>query len=146
MLIDDGVLRREIRIAARPETVFGFFVEPEKMVRWKGLRATMDPRPGGVYRVHISKRDIAAGEYVEVQPYRRVVFTWGWEGGPMPPGASTVEVTLVPNGEGTLLRLEQPSLPDPEQYQRQGAGWDHYLPRLAAAGAGQDPGPDPWAG
>jgi uncharacterized protein YndB with AHSA1/START domain len=76
------------------------------MVRWKGLRATMDPRPGGVYRVHISERDVAAGEYVVVQPFERVIFTWGWEGGPLPPGTSTVEVTLAPDGDGTLLRLE----------------------------------------
>ena len=28
------VVEREVRIAARPETVFEFFTDPEKMVLW----------------------------------------------------------------------------------------------------------------
>jgi uncharacterized protein YndB with AHSA1/START domain len=35
----------EVRIQARPETVFEFFVDPEKMRRWKGTEAELDPRP-----------------------------------------------------------------------------------------------------
>ncbi|HKV44787.1 MAG TPA: SRPBCC domain-containing protein, partial [bacterium] len=101
------VIRRVIRIAARPEIVFAFFTDPEKMVRWKGRRAVLDPRVGGIYRVDINGRDIAMGEFVEIVPYRRVVFTWGWEGGgpAVPPGSSTVEITLAPDGDGTILTL-----------------------------------------
>ena len=43
-------IEREIRIDADPATVFDFFTNPEMMVRWKGRAATLDPRPGGVYR------------------------------------------------------------------------------------------------
>jgi uncharacterized protein YndB with AHSA1/START domain len=75
-----AVVEREIRIAARPETVFDFFVDPEKMVRWKGRRAELDPRPGGVYRVDINDQAIARGEYVEIDAPNRVVFTWGGKG------------------------------------------------------------------
>ena len=39
----------EVRIQARPETVFEFFVDPEKMRRWKGTEAELDPRPGGTW-------------------------------------------------------------------------------------------------
>ena len=69
------VVEREVRIAARPETIFPFFTDPAKMVRWKGVHATLDPRPGGIYRVDVTGRDVARGEYVEVVPYTRVVFT-----------------------------------------------------------------------
>ncbi len=84
------------------------------------------------------------GEYVALEPPDRVVFTWGWEaeGHPLPPGASTVEVTLAAEGEGTRLRLVHSSLPE----ETQGAhdeGWALYLPRLAIAAAGGDPGADP---
>ena len=41
----------EVRIQTRPDTVFEFFVDPEKMRRWKGTEAELDPRPGGTYRV-----------------------------------------------------------------------------------------------
>src|SRR5947207_2616651 len=101
-----GVIEREVRIAAPPETVFEFFVDPEKYVRWKGRMAWLDPRPGGEYRVAINDQAVAKGAFVEIDPPRRVVFTWGWEGtDAVPPGSSTVEVTLEPDGEGTILRL-----------------------------------------
>ncbi len=139
-------IQREVRIAARPETVFAFLVDPTKMVLWKGQRATLDPRPGGIYRVEISDRHIARGEYVQIVPNRRVVMTWGWEGegNPVPPGSSTVEITLVPDGDGTILRLVHRDLPT-ESRDSHAHGWEHYLDRLAAAAAGRDPGPDPFA-
>jgi uncharacterized protein YndB with AHSA1/START domain len=138
-------VEREVRVEAPPEVVFKFFVDPEHMIRWKGVEATLDPRPGGVYRVNVTGRDVARGEYVEVLPNERVVFTWGWEGegNAVPPGASTVEVTLVPDGGATIVRLRHFGLPggvdDPH-----GTGWEHYLARLAVAGAGGDAGPDSW--
>src|SRR2546425_10499372 len=110
--VDANVIVHEIRIAARPETVFAFFTDPARMVRWKGRQATLDPRPGGVYRVEISGENIARGEFVEVVPYSRIVFTWGWEGGtPLPPGSSTVEVTFIPDGDDTIVRLTHKDLP-----------------------------------
>jgi uncharacterized protein YndB with AHSA1/START domain len=64
----------EVRIQARPETVFG--------------------------------------EFVEIDPPRRLVFTWGWEGDEeVPPGSSTVEVTLTPDGDATVLHLVHGDLP-----------------------------------
>lgn len=146
-LIDADVLEREIHIAARPEAVFAYFIDPVKMIRWKGLRATLDPRPGGTYRVEIDGRDVASGQYLEVVPFSRIVFTWGWEGenSPLPPGASTVEVTFTPDGNGTLLRLRHHGLPNDAMHQRHAQGWDHYLPRLHTVAQGGDPGPDPMA-
>lgn len=146
-MVDDdaGAVEREVHIDASPETVFGYFTEPELMVRWKGIVADLDPRPGGVYRVDINGRDVARGEYVEVVPYERVVFTWGWEGDghPVPPGSTTVEVTLVPDGAGTIVRLRHHGL-DGDFAARHDEGWQHYLARLEVAGMGSDPGPDSW--
>jgi uncharacterized protein YndB with AHSA1/START domain len=76
---DSEVLERVVRIAASPATIFPFFTDPEKMVRWKGITAELDSRPGGIYRVNVTGRDIARGKYVEVVPNERIVFTWGWE-------------------------------------------------------------------
>jgi uncharacterized protein YndB with AHSA1/START domain len=142
---DDNAVVREVRIEARPETVFAFFTDPAKMVRWKGSLAELDPRPGGMFRVDLHG-NVARGEFVSIEPPTRVVFTWGWEGegNPIPPGASTVEVTLTPDGDGTVLRLVHRNLP----VEAQGAhadGWDHFLPRLVEAAAGRDPGRDPWS-
>ena len=137
-------VEREIRIVARPETVFAFFTDPAKMIQWKGTHATLDPRPGGIYRVSINERNIARGEYLEVVPFSRVVFTWGWEGEgqPLPPGSTTVEITLTADGEGTIVRLRHLGLPA-EHREIHAEGWGHFLPRLMAAAEGRDPGPDP---
>lgn len=141
----NDTLEREIRIAARPETVFAFFTDPVKLIRWKGMRATLDPQPGGLFRVDINGRDVAHGKYLEITPPRRIVFTWGWEGenSPLPPSASTVEISLVPDGSVTIVRLRHSGLPTAPLYQLHAQGWDHYLPRLALAAEGHDPGPDP---
>ena len=61
----------------------------------------------------------------------------------MSPGSSTVEIDLVPDGGGTLVRLVHRDLP-PEAQELHDEGWQHYLGRLAAAAVGDDPGPDPW--
>jgi uncharacterized protein YndB with AHSA1/START domain len=140
------MVEREVRIAASPETVFGFFCDPELKLRWMGVQAELDPVPGGIYRVRINSRDVARGEYVEVVPHERIVFTWGWEdeGNAVPPGASTVEVTLVPDGEGTLLRFVHRDLPA-QSIPPHDHGWEHYLERLSVAASGGDPGPDEFA-
>ena len=138
------VVQREIRIDAAPSAVFEFLTDPAKMVRWMGTEAVLDPRPGGDYGVNINRHERVKGEVIELVRDRRLVFTWGWESGVLPvaPGQSTVEISLEPDGEGTLLRLTHRDLPrDMHAFHR--LGWDYSLPRLAAVAAGRDPGPDP---
>jgi uncharacterized protein YndB with AHSA1/START domain len=140
---------REIAIAASPETVWQFLVDPDKATRWMGQVAELDPRPGGLYRVAVVPGHTARGEFVELDPPHRLVQTWGWEPGedgpnPVPPGSSTIEIDLVPEGEGTLLRFTHRDLPDAAATESHAHGWDHYLGRLAIAAPGDDPGPDPW--
>ncbi len=140
---------RELAIAARPETVWEFLVDPEKATRWMGVEATFVAEPGGVYQVTVLSGNVARGEFVELDPPRRLVFTWGWEPGEgtpssVPVGSSTIEIELEPEGDGTRLRFVHAGLPDAEAAAKHAHGWDHYLGRLAVAAAGNDPGRDPW--
>ena len=139
-------VEREVRIDAPPDVIFKFFVDPEHMVRWKGVEAMLDPRPGGLYRVNVTGTQVARGEYLEVSPNERVVFTWGWEGpeSAVPPGTSTVEITLRPEGSKTVVRLEHRDFASKEIATGHIEGWDHFLDRLAIAASGGDPGVDPW--
>lgn len=143
---ESDAVEREVRIDASPEDIFPFFIDAAKMVRWQGRSVSLDPRSGGVYRVDVNGTNIARGEYVEVTPNSRVVFSWGWEGedSAVPPGSSRVEITLTPDGDGTIVRLRHTGLPE-DQRDAHLEGWTHYIDRLAVAGAGGDPGPDPWA-
>jgi uncharacterized protein YndB with AHSA1/START domain len=137
---------RELQIDAAPETVYEFLVDPDRMIQWMGSKAELEPRPGGIFRVDLNGRNVGRGEYVELDPPSRVVFTFGWEGGTsvVEPGASTVEVSFDADGDGTLLRFTHRELPE-ESRGSHGHGWDHYLERLEVAGAGGDPGEDPWS-
>jgi len=137
----------EVRIAASPETVFDFFVDPDKMIQWMGRSAELDPRPGGGFRLDINDDAVAGGEYVELDRPGRILFTWGWEGedAVTPVGSSTVEVLLEADGDGTRVRLIHSDLPSVESAEKHGHGWRHYLDRLAAAATGEDPGPDEFA-
>jgi uncharacterized protein YndB with AHSA1/START domain len=46
---ETSLVKREVRVDASPQTVFPFFTDPEKIVRWIGVGATLDPQPGGVF-------------------------------------------------------------------------------------------------
>jgi uncharacterized protein YndB with AHSA1/START domain len=136
----------ERRIAASPATVFSFFADVDRWLRWQGVEADIEPRPGGVFRMNVRGDGFASGTFVYVVPARRLVFTWGWEDESLgvPPGSSVVEIELEPDGDGTLLRLTHSDLPagavDVHRH-----GWDHYSGRLVVAAEGGDPGPDPAA-
>ena len=136
----------ERRIAARPEIIFPYLIDPEKMTQWHAVTAELDPRPGGLFRVNITGVSVARGTFVEVSPNQRVVFTWGWENPDMGPGPgeSTVEITLTTDGDATIVRIHHYGL-SAEQGTGHEAGWEHYADRLAVVAAGGDPGPDPWA-
>ena len=138
-----GELVREIMIDATPETIWPFLTDPDRHVEWDGTEAELDPRPGGIYRVLVAGQFQAAGEFVEVEPMKKVVFTFGWEqeGNPIRPGSTTVEISLQPEGDKTRLRLVHRGLPDDAVENHEG-GWTHYLQRLAVRAGGGDPGPD----
>jgi uncharacterized protein YndB with AHSA1/START domain len=136
-----------VRIAASPETIFDFFTDPDKMVQWMGRSAELDARPGGSFRCDINGRSVASGEYLEIEPPHRVVFSWGWVGeeATVAPGGSRVEIRLTGDGEETDVLLIHSELPSEESAGRHRHGWTHYTERLAIAAAGGDAGPDPWA-
>lgn len=137
-------LEREVRINAKPETVWAFLTEPGKMTRWMGVEAAAEAKPGGIYRVNITGKAIAAGNFMQAVPCKLLVHTWGWEGEEaLPPGKSSVKITLQEKGAGTQLRVVHSGLPS-DQVAGHGEGWDHYLERLSIVAAGGDPGPDSW--
>jgi uncharacterized protein YndB with AHSA1/START domain len=120
--------RDSVFIAAKPERVFEYFTRPEAVVTWMGGRAELDPRPGGEFRLYISGVPVV-GRYVEVDPPRRVVITWGRGGSAaFPPGASTLEVTIGAQADGSLVQIVHRGLPEKEAA-KHAVGWAHYLAR-----------------
>lgn len=141
------------RVIGTPEEVFPYFTVAEKYLMWKGLEAELDARPGGIYRVHMGRGASVEGKYLVVDLPRRVVFSWGWsraEGLPagmaeVPPGSTTVEIDLIPDGDGTIIRLRHSDLPGDEAEVFHQWGWATFLERLEKVCVGGDPGPHPEA-
>lgn len=128
---------------APPTAVYEYLTNSTNWVTWQGAVAELDPKPGGLFRMDMPDGRSARGQYVELQPYTKVAFTWGWTDMPgIPPGSSTVTVDLIPTDDGTLIRLTHEGL-GPEEAAMHAVGWNHYLPRLVSAAEGDDPGPDP---
>ena len=94
-----------------PDEAFALITEPERLRRWKTVSAYVDLRAGGGYRFTVVPGNVAAGTFREVEPGKRVVYGWGWEGNDaLPPDASTVTVTIEAVDGGTLVTLTHEGL------------------------------------
>ena len=126
-------LIREVVIEAKPETIWPFLTESDKHLEWIGA-AEIEERAGGVRRVLVGGKHQSAGELIEIVPNEKVVFTFGWDvkDHPIPPGSTTIEITLHPEGDKTRVRLVHRGLPADAV----------DLERLAIVATGGDPGPD----
>jgi uncharacterized protein (TIGR03086 family) len=128
-----------------PAGTFALITQPDRLRRWMTVAARVELRAGGAFRWTVTPGHTAAGIVVDVDPGKRVAFSWGWEEqGEPPPGGSTVTITLTPVGGGTEVRLVHDGLTD-EQAARHAEGWNHFLDRLVAAAQHGDAGPDEWA-
>lgn len=129
-------------VSAPPSVVYEYLTESSKWARWQGSQATIEARPGGTFLMRMPDGSSARGEFVELVPEKRVVFTWGWIDHPgLPPGSSTVEIEIRPVEEGSMVTITHRGLPA-DEIQIHIIGWDHYLPRLAAAAEGAKVPPD----
>jgi uncharacterized protein (TIGR03086 family) len=137
-------LEHSVVVPLSPAETFALITEPERLRRWNNVTARIDLRAGGDYRWNIVPGTYTVGVVREIEPGRRLVIGWGPElpapGGPDP---STVEITLEPTPDGTLVRVVHTGLPE-ETEPGHAAGWEHYLDRLAVAGSTGDAGPDSW--
>jgi uncharacterized protein (TIGR03086 family) len=137
---------KSVIVPLNAEQTFAMLTEPERLRRWSAVCSRMDVRVGGDYRWTVNPGHTALGSFTEVEPGKRLVYTWGWEdSAELPPGASTVTVTLEPADGGTLVRLVHEGL-DADQAEGHVTGWTHFLDRLVIAGETGDAGFDDWGG
>lgn len=125
-----------MQLKASRERVFAVWTEPELLVRWwgPGAEAEVDLRVGGRFRLSMQfdwGAMVAVGEYREIVPPERLVFTFSWEGDPT--GEETlVTVLLQEVEEGTELTLTHEGFTDAAVAENHRAGWLDCIERLAA--------------
>ena len=128
------------RFKAPPALVYAAWTRPELLARWWGphhtrvVRAEAEVRVGGRFRTVLVEdtgaRHEVGGTYSEVEPDRKLVFTWAWHS--TPERESRVSVTFRPVPEGTELTLVHDRFADAETATRHRRGWTESLERLAA--------------
>jgi uncharacterized protein YndB with AHSA1/START domain len=132
-----GATSLELRrlLPATAEAVFAAWTDPELMGRWLSpvghAEVEVDLRVGGRFRVAMvgeGRRIEHTGEYLEISPPRRLMFSWRSPyTGPEP---TVVTVELRPAEEGTELLLIHERLPE-DQVESHSGGWGRMLDRLA---------------
>lgn len=131
-------------IDATIDEAFALFTEPERLRRWQAVSASVDLRVGGDYRLTVVPGSIAYGTFTEIEPGKRLVYTWGWKGGDTPPPtASSISVEFEPVGSQTKVIMTHSGL-DEEAATSHSVGWTHFFDRLVVAAKDGDAGRNPW--
>ena len=125
--------------AAPRQRVFDAWTRPEALKRWAAPGAMTAPgaevdlRVGGSYRIHMSapdgKEHRVIGVYREVDPPRRLVYTWTWETNPDVTD-SVVTVEFLERGASTEVVLRHEALPSVESRDRHAVGWGGCMDKL----------------
>ena len=104
-------IERETFIKAPIERVWALITEAQHLGRWFGdAGAEIDLRPGGAMVVRWAEHGASRGRVVAVEPHTRFSYRWAPfkdPGGeePVDGNSTLVEFTLVPEGDGTRLRV-----------------------------------------
>ncbi len=133
-------LHLEKVLQARTERVFAACVEPEKLAEWWGPAGftspslDLDVREGGRYRITMQPPDGGAfhlrGEFSEVDPPRRLVYTFEWEEPDPDDQETVVTLSLLDHREGTKLVVYQGPFATEARRALHEAGWTESLERL----------------
>ena len=128
-------------INAAPDRVYVAWTDPVQLKEWwgpEGVRTrnlTADVRVGGKYRWDLTSPDgeemSAFGEYRELIPGKKIVFTWKWDDDEVwQHRTSLVTVELSNRDGGTELRFKHEQLPSEESRDRHNEGWNSILDQL----------------
>ena len=128
-------------INAPRDRVYDAWTDPAQLKEWFGPESVQtrnlvtDARTGGKFRWDLTTSEgeekTVRGEYRELQPNKKIVFTWQWEDDEdWQTHVSVVTVELSHHEGGTELRLIHEKLPSVESRDRHNEGWNSVLDRL----------------
>lgn len=101
-------IERDIVIRARPERVWDVVTRAEHLGSWfADAGAEIELRPGGALALHWKEYGTSRGRVETVEPPTTLAFRWVFLGSdePTPANSTLVEFTLMPEGDGTRLRV-----------------------------------------
>ena len=134
-LADDTPTLNLKRLFKAPrERVFRAWTDPAMLAKWWGPESRscpfveLDPRPGGRWRTCMKAENgdeaWVQGEYKEVDPPRKLVFTWAWENDGVPGHVTEVSVEFLDRGDETEMLFRHRGFETEEQAHQHNQGWD----------------------
>lgn len=136
-------LNLERRLAAPPDRVFAAWTQAAALSRWFAPSPdhtahvdVLDVRVGGRFRIEMRHSGgnvhTVGGEFREIDPPRRLAFTWQWEAAPGG-GETLVTVRIEPDGAGSRLVLLHERFASEAERDEHNKGWTGCLDRLPGA-------------
>jgi len=123
----------EKEIAATPSLVYQAFINSTHLRQWLSDIAIMDAKPGGHIYMVWNSGFYTAGEFVELEPNKKVVFTWLGRG---EPAQTKVEVNIFDKGGNTRLQLKHSGVGTGEEWKNViseiQSGWPSSLENLTS--------------
>jgi uncharacterized protein YndB with AHSA1/START domain len=144
MKTEENIRLQITRVINAPrERVYAAWTDPAQLKQWFGPETVQtreviaDARAGGEFRWDLINSEgeemTMRGEYRELRPNKKIVFTWQWPDDPdWEDHVSVVTVELFDAPEGTELRLIHEQLPSEESRDRHSEGWTSALKKLEA--------------
>jgi uncharacterized protein YndB with AHSA1/START domain len=136
----------EGEFAAAPARMFRAWTDPDELKSWFGRgpgsieSAQVDVRVGGTWRFDLGagdgNRDVLFGEYLAVEPNRRLVFSWRHErtdasGRVETSAPSQVTVTFEPVDAGVRVKLVHAAIAGSDGRIGVGTGWSASFATLS---------------
>jgi len=123
---------------ASVDRVFKAWTDANQLGQWFAptddytTKANVDLRVGHEYRIAITHKGgnvhTILGTYRLIDPPRKLVYTWRWEGGPM--ADTLVTVDFAPEGEATKVTITHEQFTNTEDRDKHNEGWNGCLNRL----------------
>jgi len=127
-------------IRAPRDQVYAAWTDPAQLKEWFGPESVQtrnliaDVRVGGEFRWDLTDQEgkevTISGEYREVEPGKKIVFTWRLEGDEDWKNHSTVTVGFFDREGGTEIRLTHEKLPNEASRDDHTQGWNSVLDKV----------------
>lgn len=140
---DENSLTIRRTINAPRQIVFDAWTQIEHLKNWWRANpewsteiAEVDLRVGGKYRLGMRDPNedgpfTCSGEFVEITPPEKLVYTWTWESSHMDVGETLVTVEFLEQGEATELVLTHERFPHAEAASEHTKGWTGCIEGLS---------------
>lgn len=138
----DTTLRLSRVIKAEPQAVFAAWTEPALLQKWSCpegatlAEVQVDLRVGGAFLLRMRSgedgRHTAFGEYREIVPPHRLVYTWDWKEPEYAMGETLITVEFRAHGQHTEVLMVHERMPTLELREAHNQGWTSCLDKLAA--------------